>query len=90
MSKHIRRGLKDSDSPLWIRCNLLTGKGDCTVIDDSACFPVKEARALCKIACEFSERSHRPGCLYPGYGGLWDAVDAFKKAQERMRKKAGK
>jgi hypothetical protein len=67
-----------------------TALKNCTVVPDSACFPVREALRLCKTATEFATRASNPNCLYPGYGGLNDAVDAYIRAVARMKAKKGR
>lgn len=91
MSKKIWRGRTVRVDPVG-KCHevqgaLLTGKGDCTVVSDSALFPVNEARALCKAVVEYLNNTTIDNFFL--HQKMWEAEQKYLLSVERMKKKAG-
>jgi hypothetical protein len=60
---------------------------DCTVVHDSACFPVREAMRLCKAA-EGLNASNTDNYMVK-WNRLASATEAYIKAVARMKAKKG-
>jgi hypothetical protein len=84
MSKKIWRECRDSSG---CRLTCPPSVPNCTVIQDSAHFPVKEAMALCKaVTARHSVTSAEE--LQVEASSMLDAYLKYLRAVERMKKKA--
>jgi hypothetical protein len=93
MSKHIWRGHSRTSYVQLENRRVYDDERprDCTVVEDAACFPVKEAKLLAKAATAFMQRADSPNYICPGYGEIRDAVKQYQKAVAKMKaKKKGK
>jgi hypothetical protein len=81
MSKHIWRGLSCGHAHGDFVLKELGGyKSNSTVVEDDACFPVKEAMRLCTIMASFNYELH-------SWSRMDDAKDKYIKAVARMKAK---
>lgn len=86
MSKHIWRGLSCGHASGDFVLKKLGGyKANCTVIEDAACFPVREAMRLAKAEQEWANSGNCTGLCIAKTQRLIDAQADYRKAVAKMK-----
>lgn len=84
MSKHIWRGLScGHEFGDFVLKELGGYKSNCLVIEDAACFPVKEAMRLCEAAIKYQSGISEPGDLAEMAKRYYSAVARMKAKKAR-------
>lgn len=78
MSKKIWRG-KRFDIPGAVIINAGDPLSDCTVVQDSACFPVREAKAFCRACEDGTDQDYTEHC----WKEYLAAVERIKKEKAK-------
>ena len=94
MTKKIWRGTSVPSNMKIIADNVHNGQGKmphtCTVVGDTACFPVKEAMRLCEAATVVCGMCEDDKGYWEAHFNMATASDKFKSAVEHMKNKTGK
>lgn len=84
MSKHVWRGMSEGGTELkFVTTNVPYSEWkNCTVVEDAACFPVREAMRMCQLLDRYGDRGFVPG--------FQESLKNYRKAVARMKARKGK